>query len=221
MAKVNQTEIVLNIFTIADGDLKILLSRKKGEPYKGYWMLPSRIVGASESLEDAIKMSTEETALLPYDSFISKRQGRVFDALLRKVDRRVFGVSYNCVIDSRVVEEKQAEHSLEELDWFSVSTLPKLAFDHQNVIDAALDLLKEDILFHRGLQELFPSDFTLPELQRVYEMITRKNCDRRNFRKKFIEQGLLEDTGYKTTGTTGRPAKLYRFTEEIEKLEVL
>ena len=67
------------------------------------------------------------------------------------------------------------------------------------------------------LKILFPSDFTLPELQRLYEQILGKKLDRRNFRKKFINLGLIEDTGDKNEGAAGRPAKLYRLKEQIEE----
>ena len=70
------------------------------------------------------------------------------------------------------------------------------------------------------LKSLFPSDFTLPELQNVYESILNRTLDRRNFRKKFINLGLIEDTGYKNEGYNGRPAKLYRFKENIKERDL-
>ena len=221
MANTNKVEVILNVFMIEDGTLKILLGRKKDEPYKGYWSLPNHIVGSQEGLKEAIDKTMVGFALLPTDSFISCKQGKVYDRLDRKVEERVFAVSYNIIIDSRVVLEKQLTHSMEELNWFPVSNTPKLAYDHEQVILDSLDYLKDHILYHTGLQELFPSDFTLPELQRTYEIITKKTCDRRNFRKKFAERGLLEDTGYQVVGVTGRPAKLYRFSKTMESLENL
>jgi 8-oxo-dGTP diphosphatase len=68
------------------------------------------------------------------------------------------------------------------------------------------------------LQQIFPSDFTLPEIQRIYEQVLTKELDRRNFRKKFLKLDLIEETGDKAPTATGRPAKLYRFKQDIENV---
>ncbi len=214
-------ETILNIFTVVNGELNILLIKRQDEPYKGYWELPSMIMHHDELLMDSVCLAMEKRAYLPSDAFISCNQGYVFDALDRKVDERVIGVTYNCIIDSRVADERKLPMGLDEVEWFAVSSLPKLAYDHQSIVYKALNSLKMKILYEDGLRELFPSDFTLPELQRVYEIITGNKCDRRNFRKKLLDQDLLEDTGYKTEGSQGRPAKLYRFKDDIEFLEVI
>ena len=65
------------------------------------------------------------------------------------------------------------------------------------------------------LKILFPSDFSLPELQLVYEQVLGHSLDRRNFRKKIMNMDILEDTGDKNELTNGRPAKLYQFKEDI------
>ena len=70
------------------------------------------------------------------------------------------------------------------------------------------------------LKILLPSDFTLPELQKVYEQILNKPLDRRNFRKKFVNLGLIEDTNQKTDSRNGRPAKLYRFKDNLREINL-
>ena len=67
------------------------------------------------------------------------------------------------------------------------------------------------------LKILFPSDFALPELQKIYESVLNIKIDRRNFRKKLINLGYIIPTGELNEGYTGRPAKLYRFNEEKEE----
>ena len=81
-------------------------------------------------------------------------------------------------------------------------------------------LLKRKIVNINILKILFPSDFTLPEIQKVYEQILGKTFDRRNFRKKFIALDLLEDTNEKNIGFNGRPAKLYRFKDNIKQVDL-
>ena len=67
------------------------------------------------------------------------------------------------------------------------------------------------------LKILFRSDFTLPELQRGYEQVLNTEIDRRNFRKKLVNLGYVIDTGDVNEGYMGRPAKLYRFNDELEE----
>ena len=92
-----------------------------------------------------------------------------------------------------------------------------MAYDHADILHENIEFLRKKIVSSNVLKSLFPSDFTLPELQHAYEQILNKKFDRRNFRKKFINLGLIEDTGDKNVGGNGRPAKLYSFKEVIEE----
>ena len=94
------------------------------------------------------------------------------------------------------------------------------SIDIRGKIKKCLLKLKSVLVNTNVLKSLFPSDFTLPELQCVYESIMNVKLDRRNFRKKFISFGLIEDTGYNSAGFSGRPAKLYRFKEDIRDINL-
>ena len=85
------------------------------------------------------------------------------------------------------------------------------------ILNKNIKYLYSKIINSNILKILFPSDFTLPELQKVYEQVLDKPLDRRNFRKKFIALDLVEDTLEKNTGFNGRPAKLYRFKDDIKE----
>ena len=78
-----------------------------------------------------------------------------------------------------------------------------------------MEKLKDKLLDSEVLKKIFPSDFTLPEIQKIYESILGRKFDRRNFRKKFISLGLIEDTNDYDMNGVGRPAKLYRFKEHV------
>lgn len=208
--ELNYIEVVTTALTVIDGKAKILLIRNKKEPYKGYWMLPSEIVRNQVTIEDTLEQCVIEQTGLP---MMYVRQGNVFGEIERKVDRRVIGISYLGLIDSVQIELKQQPYSIEDLNWFSIDKLPKLAFDHEEIIKSNLEMLKGLLYDVFTLKHLFPSDFTLPELQKAIEMILGTELDRRNFRKRFIQNDLIEETGDKTEGGSGRPAKLYRFKE--------
>ncbi len=213
----NMIETLVSIFTVEKGEVKILLFRKKDEPYKGYWTLPGNIVKSDETLEENINNFLFNVCGLDN---IYLEQSKVFSKPERLIDKRVVAVSFIGLIDVTSIQLKEDISPDIESDWFSVSSIPKMAYDHEEIIVENLNQLRNTIVNSDILKILFPSDFTLPELQSVYEQILDKELDRRNFRKKFINFDLIEDTGYKNEGYNGRPAKLYRFKEKEEDIEL-
>jgi len=213
----NYLETLISIFTIDKGSFKVLLLRKKTEPYKGYWILPGNYLKNDETLEDNITDTVyDKTGLLS----VYIEQCYTFSNLDRDPDSRVIATSFIGLVDSKSVEIKREERPECETAWFSIDELPKLGYDHETIILRNIEYLKKKIVNSNVLKSLFPSDFTLPELQHVYEQILGKQLDRRNFRKKFIGMDLIEDTLEKNTGFNGRPAKLYRFKDEIKEINL-
>ena len=213
----NMIETLISIFTIDKGEFKILLLRKKTEPYKGYWILPGGLLTTRETLEDNVSDVIFDKCGIP-DLYIE--QCHMFSNFDRDPDNRVVACSYIGLIDSKSVEIKKEDRPYIESAWFSINAIPKMGYDHNEIIKNAIEHLRKKIINSNVLKSLFPSDFTLPELQKVYEVILGRELDRRNFRKKFINLGLIEDTGYKNEGYNGRPAKLYRFREEIKERDL-
>jgi len=205
-----QIEVLASIFTIVEGEFKVLLSRKKTEPYKGYWMLPSSIVTKESRLEETINKFVSTNYNLKN---LKYEQNHTFDSIDKNKKQRTIGVSYISIVDSRIVETINLD---ETSAWFGVDILPKMAYYHGDVIENSVQLLKEKIIQSITLKKIFPSDFTLPEISRMYEQVLGYKFDKRNFRKKFMAADLVEETGEKTVNTNGRPAKLYRFKEDID-----
>lgn len=213
----NYLETLISVFTIDKGSFKVLLLRKKTEPYKGYWILPGNYLKNDETLEDNITDTVyDKTGLLS----VYIEQCYTFSSLDRDPDNRVIATSFIGLVDSKSVEIKREERPEYETAWFSIDELPKLGYDHESIISRNIEYLKKKIVNSNVLKSLFPSDFTLPELQHVYEQILGKELDRRNFRKKFIGMNLIEDTLEKNTGFNGRPAKLYRFKDDIKEINL-
>jgi len=207
-------EALVSIFTIIDGKFKILLFRKKKDPYKGYWILPSDLLGKENTLEEVVEdCITTKVGLsnLEYD------QVGAFSELDRNPSKRIVGIAFFSIVDSTTIELSGVETD-EGMQWFDIDNLPKIGYDHQQIIKATVEELKNKINHSLELKKLFPSDFTLPEIQKIYEQILGVELDRRNFRKKFVKADLIEETGDKVTGMNGRPATLYRFREDIEDI---
>ena len=211
---VNYNETFIRIFSVFDGELKVLLLRKKTEPYKGYWILPGNLLRCDETIENNITDAVYDLTGL---TNVYIEQTYSFSALDRNPDYRLIAISHIGLVDSTTVEIKREERENVESEWFKITDLPKLAFDHEMILNKNIKYLYSKIINSNILKILFPSDFTLPELQKVYEQVLDKPLDRRNFRKKFIALDLVEDTLEKNTGFNGRPAKLYRFKDDIKE----
>ena len=220
MSKVKENSIVLEalltVFTVEKGKLKVLLERKKEDPYKGYWVLPNKIVEEC-SLDNTVDRIVNDQIGVDM-SYLE--QNYTFSDVDRVFDERVVSTSYIGLIDSKSYEIKKNKIKDIEKDWFSIDEIPKMAYDHKKIIEKSILKLKNILVNTSVLKLLFPSDFTLPELQSVYETVMDVKLDRRNFRKKFISFGLIEDTGYNSAGFSGRPAKLYRFKEDIRNINL-
>lgn len=213
----NIIETLISIFTIDKGDLKVLLIKNKVDPYKGYWILPGTPLKNDETLEDNVTDAVlDQTGLLK----VYIEQCYTFSNLSRCPDNRVIAVSFMGLVDSTSVEIKREERKDIESEWFKVVDIPKMGYDHEEIIKRDIEYLKKKIVNINILKNLFPSDFTLPELQKVYEQIFNKNLDRRNFRKKIVNMDLIEDTGEYNIGCNGRPAKLYHFKDDVKQVDL-
>lgn len=205
-------ETLVGIFTIDKGKIKVLLMRKKTDPYKGYWILPGNMLSKNETLEDNVLDVVYDKLGLPN---IYLEQCYTFSDLDR--NERIIATSYIGLIDITTLKFKQQLKEDVELEWFDVDSIPKTCYDHDKIISKLLENFKKKIINSNILKILFPSDFTLPELQKVYEYVLDRKLDRRNFRKKLINLGYIIDTNDVNEGFSGRPAKLYRFNEDAKE----
>ena len=209
----NLLETLLLIYSVDEGKLKIYLKKKQDEPYKGYWILPSAPLDTQTTIEEnAHKIYKSMTNLDETYMF----QSKVFSDLNRDPNNRIIGISFIAITDKTLTDIKQDN---KEVAWFDVEELPKLGFDHANIIEEVTKEVKRKIIvnYNDMLLAFFPSDFTLPELQNFYENVLGKPIDRRNFHKKYVNQELVIDTGFKTSKGSGRPGTLYRFN--LEKMK--
>ncbi len=200
----------LVIFTIADNDLKVLLIRRGGEPFKNRWALPGGFVEIDESLEKAAARELKEEAGV---TNVYLEQLFTFGEPKRDPRGRVISVSYFALVDAEQQRIRAASDAT-EAEWRSVFNPPKLAFDHKKILDYAVWRLRNKIEWTTVGYELLPKKFTLSELQRVYEIILQRPVDKRNFRKKILAQGQIRELNETRSDGAHRPAKLYSFREK-------
>jgi 8-oxo-dGTP diphosphatase len=195
------------IFTIAQNDLRVLLIRRKQEPFKGRWALPGGFVEIDESLDAAAARELEEEVGVKE---VYLEQLYTFGDPKRDPRGRVISVAYFALVDAERQRIKTASDAADAA-WHSVFKLPPLAFDHKKILDTALWRLRNKLEWTTVGYELLPQKFTLSELQRVYEIILQRPVDKRNFRKKILAQGQIRELNETRADGAHRPAKLYAF----------
>lgn len=175
------------IFTYEDWKLKVLLVKRGGEPYKGEWALPGGFLRGDETArEGALRELREETAL---EATAIGELG-VFSKPDRDPRERVITIAFYALVKPSKV---QGGDDADEAAWFPIDDLPQLAFDHADIIHSALERLKRDIHFEPIGFDLLDEEFTIPDLQRLYEIILGVKFDRRNFQRKILSSGILEE----------------------------
>ncbi|NVJ96879.1 MAG: NUDIX hydrolase [Alphaproteobacteria bacterium] len=198
------TDIV--IFTVREGALNVLLIKRGGDPYVGSWALPGGFVRIDESLDECAKRElAEETGL----SDVYLEQLYSFGEPQRDPRERVISVAYYTLTPSENRELKAGTDAT-EAEWHPVSKLPALAFDHSDIIELAQKRLAAKMEYSTIGLQFMPEEFTLSQLQVVYEQAIGRELDKRNFRKWILSLDLIEETGKKFSKGAHRPAMLYR-----------
>ena len=204
------------LFTIQGGTLKLLLVKRQQPPYRGAWALPGGIVGPDESVDAAaLRELQEETNI----GNIYLEQLYTFGEPNRDPRGRVITVAYYALVNWQQFQLKVRQR-VSEANWFPVKRLPALAFDHQRIVDYALERLRNKSNYTTVGFQLLPRQFTLTELQNSYEIILGQRLDKRNFRRKMLQLGILKSTRAFQANGRQRPARLYTFTEpKVVKLQ--
>jgi 8-oxo-dGTP diphosphatase len=160
-----------------------------------------------ESLEEAAARELyEETGV--HAAYLE--QLYTFGAPERDPRGRVVTVAYFALVPADLAEDIQAGSDASQVDWFLADDPPLLAFDHAEIVAYALQRLRYKLEYTAAGFLLLPEMFTLSELQATYEQILGEKLDKRNFRRRILEAGLIEETAHHRGGE-GRPARLYRY----------
>ena len=201
------------VFGLDENGLQVLLVQRDLAPFKGRWALPGGFVHLGEDLEAAARRElVEETGL----SQVYLEQLYSFGAVGRDPRERVVSVGWYALVklsDHRVRAATDARAAA----WFRITDRPELAFDHEKILLVAKQRLQGKVRYQPIGFELLPPKFKLSQLQALYEMVLEKPLDKRNFRKKILAMGLLEETGELEQGVSHRAARLYRFDKKKYK----
>jgi len=215
MQPASQVTVDLVIFTIREHRLEVLLIERALPPFEGRWALPGGFIRDGESLEQAaLRELEEETGV--QDVYLE--QLFTFGDPGRDPRGRVVTVAYYALIsadNAHLVASTDARAAR----WWPLAKHPRLAFDHDRILDYAVERLRNKLEYTTVGFQLLPRRFTLTELQRVYEAILGRPLDKRNFRRKLALLGILKPVKERRR-ELGRPALLYEFSaQEFKKLK--
>jgi ADP-ribose pyrophosphatase YjhB (NUDIX family) len=195
------------IFTIDQKELCALLVETTGGPFAGRWAFPGGLVPVGEAPEAT---ATRELLAQTGIRDVYLEQLRTFGDPRRDPHAHVVSVAYFALVPNKG-QAQSANPKYGRLRWFLVRALPALAYDHNLIADYALQRLRAKLEYTNIVYSLLPAEFTLGELQEVYDIILGRHLDRRNFRKKILALRLLRPLRRQRRGPH-RPARLYAFT---------
>lgn len=196
-------------FTLKERLLQVLLIQRGVWPFEGQWALPGGFVRPNEELDAAAHRELTEETGLGAAQFLE--QLYTFGGLGRDPRTRVISVAYYALLPEPALAPAAGTDAA-AAQWWPVNALPHLAFDHATILAKALERLRAKLAYTSVTYALLPEEFTLTELQTVYELILGRELDKRNFRKKMLASELIEGLEKQRRGGAHRPAQLFRFT---------
>lgn len=213
----NRQNISLTVDAVVFGydakeGLSVLLIKRKIEPFKGGWAIPGGFLLKNESLEEAVQRELQEETGVKVNFL---EQLYTFGNPQRDPRSRIVTVAYFGLVRQSDFELHAATDA-EDAQWFNVKALPKLAFDHSEILEKALIRLRGKITYEPIGFNLLDKKFPFSDLHKLYATILdpKNGIDRRNFRKKFLQLDILNELEEKSGTGRGRPGSLYEFDEK-------
>lgn len=199
------------IFQLMDNELAVLLIQRANEPFQGMWALPGGYNPAGETTKEAFERVLKSKAGIGADRLNFVEQLYTFDTVARDPRGHAISVTYMGLGKNLT---PRAGKSTEHPQFFLVNELPRLAYDHGEIIKYAHERLSSKLSYTNAVCALLPKLFTLSQLQAAYEAVLGKALDKRNFRKKFLSLELVRPTSETHMDGAHRPAKLYQFNRQ-------
>ncbi len=207
--------VVLALFTIEKDKFKVLLIKRKNQPFINKWILIGGCAYNNETGEEAMSRELYEKTRIKNVEF---EMFDVFTKPNRSPLRRMIAIGYIGITDSSIIDKFKQTDKASDADWFEIDRIPELGYDHKEILEKAIDTLKEKIFSTNIIKKLFPNTFTLPQLQKVYEKILGIELDRRNFRKKMLSDKIIIETQQIQKELNKKATKLYKFTDKTSKI---
>src|SRR6516165_7623196 len=178
--------------------------------------LPGGLVRPDETADDAVVRHLAEKCGL---KGCYSEQLATFSAIDRDPRGRVVSVAYLALVPEPLARSYEPPGGLR---WHAIAQAGKLAYDHNEIVAAALERLRANLQSTTIARHLMAAQFSLSDLQRVYESVLGRPLDKRNFRKKLMAADVVRSTGKMQQSAIVRPSELYRFAgSKVEIIGIL
>jgi 8-oxo-dGTP diphosphatase len=194
----------------AEEGVSVLLIKRKFEPFQKFWALPGGLVKEDESLEEAVRRELKEESGIDV-SYLEQLYS--FGKPGRDPRNRVVSITYYGLVRPKDYQ-LSAQTDAEDVAWFNINKLPKLAFDHKQIVDAAIKRLRGKLAYEPVGFELLDKKFPFSDLEKLYQTLLDSELDRRNFKKRIMGYGFLEELDESIQRSVGRPATLFQFNKK-------
>ena len=194
------------IFGFDGKQVKLLVFKRKVEPFAGWHSLVGGFIHPKESSMDAAKRILNDFTGL---EAIYLKELKVYSAIDRDPGARCISIAKYALI--RVTDYHRALSAAYQTEWVPLDALPRLVMDHNTMVSDALMRLKRKAQFYPIGFELLPKKFTIPMLQKLYEELFERSFDTRNFRKKLLSLNLVKQLQEKDRSTSKKGSFLYQF----------
>ena len=197
------------IFGFDSENIKLLLFKRRVEPLKGSLSLIGSFIKNNLNLNDSAKQVLVESTGLK-DIFL--KELRTYSNIDRDPGNRVISVAHYALIRINELDIKNVEDY--DAHWYDFNDIPELIFDHRQMVDDAINRLRDEARREPICFNLLPEEFTIPQLQSIYECFYKKNLDSRNFRKKILSFNILNKTDKKDKSASKKGAFLYVYDKD-------
>jgi 8-oxo-dGTP diphosphatase len=199
------------IFGFREAELDVLLVKHAEGISKGKWALPGGWIQYNEDIDQAAHRLLKS---LTGVSDIYLEQLRAFGNVNRYPDKRVITLAYNALVNADNYSLNPG-FTASDVQWFNIHAVPKLPYDHQQILDFGFRHLKHKVRHEPIGFNLLPKKFTLHQIQQLYEAVLETQLDKPNFRRKLLNMDLLVPCDEKQKAVSHRAASLYRFDKKI------
>lgn len=202
------------VFAYKDKKLFVLLIKQKYGVFKNRWSLPGGLVLENEALSDAVHRELKEEAGISVNYL--EQLFTFGDDVNRDPRNRVISVAYFALVNPSKLKLKADTDAL-DAKWFEIDNVPELPFDHNKILDKAFERIQAKLHYQPIGFDLLPNFFPFSDIENLYKTIFKQEIERRNFRKKMLSFGFIEETEKMQQTGSGRPAKLFQFNEKKYK----
>lgn len=187
--------------------LWVPLVRRTRPPFADAWALPGGPLTWDRSLDEAARATLlASTGLAPRHL----EQLYSFGGVERSAgDQRQVTIAYWALLG---IDQGATQVETDNLSWYPLGALPRLAFDHADIIGVAIDRLRAKTVYADIAARFLGPVFTLSDLREVHDAVLGIRSDPANFRRRLLASGQVEPTGSSRRDGAHRPSQLYRFT---------